>query len=81
MDATTGKALMRAQYKAVREGLSVGERRAIDEAIARNVAALPEFAAADAVFTYLSFGAEVDTRECRYKGVEIIEGHLMPDHV
>ena len=63
MDATTGKALMRAQFKAVREGLSVGERRAIDEAIARNVAALPEFAAADAVFTYLSFGAEVDTRE------------------
>lgn len=63
MDATTGKALMRAQFKAVREGLIPGERRAIDEAIARNVAALPEFAAADAVFTYLSFGAEVDTRE------------------
>ena len=63
MDATTGKALMRAQFKAVREGLSVGERCAIDEAIARNVAALPEFAAADGVFTYLSFGAEVDTRE------------------
>ena len=62
MDATTGKALMRAQFKAVREGLIPGERRAIDEAIARNVAALPEFAAADAVFTYLSFGAEVDTR-------------------
>ena len=63
MDATTGKALMRAQFKAVREELSVGERCAIDEAIARNVAALPEFAAADGVFTYLSFGAEVDTRE------------------
>lgn len=62
MDATTGKALMRAQFKAVREGLIPGERGAIDEAIARNVAALPEFAAADAVFTYLSFGAEVDTR-------------------
>ena len=57
------KALMRAQFKAVREGLIPGERRAIDEAIARNVAALPEFAAADGVFTYLSFGAEVDTRE------------------
>lgn len=63
MDAATGKALMRAQFKAVREGLSVRERCAIDEAIARNVAALPEFAAADGVFTYLSFGAEVDTRE------------------
>ncbi len=57
MDATTGKALMRAQFKAVREELSVGERCAIDEAIARNVQALPEFAAADGVFTYLSFGA------------------------
>ena len=63
MDATTGKALMRAQFKAVREELSVGERCAIDEAIARKVAALPEVAAADGVFTYLSFGAEVDTRE------------------
>lgn len=62
MDATTGKALMRAQFKAVREGLSAKERLVLDEAIARNVAALPEFAAADAVFTYLSFGAEVDTR-------------------
>ena len=51
MDATTGKALMRAQFKAVREELSVGERCAIDEAIARNVAALPEFAASDGVFT------------------------------
>ena len=63
MDAATDKPNMRAQFKAVREGLIPGERRAIDEAIARNVAALPEFAVADAVFTYLSFGAEVDTRE------------------
>ena len=52
MDAATDKPNMRAQFKAVREGLIPGERRAIDEAIARNVAALPEFAA-----------AEVDTRE------------------
>lgn len=63
MDATTGKALMRAQFKAVREGLIPGERGAIDEAIARNVAARRSSARADAVFTYLSFGAEVDTRE------------------
>lgn len=63
MDATMAdKVQMRAYFKAVREGLSAGERCALDEAIARNVAALPEFAAADAVFTYLSFGAEVDTR-------------------
>ena len=57
------KAQMRTHFKTVREGLIPGERHAIDEAIARNVAARPEFAAADAVFTYLSFGAEVDTRE------------------
>lgn len=63
MDTAAGKAQMRAYFKVVREGLIPGERRAIDEAIARNVAALPEFAAADGVFTYLSFGAEVDTRE------------------
>lgn len=63
MDTVTGKANMRAHFKAVREGLIPGERCAIDEAIARNVEALPEFAAADGVFTYLSFGAEVDTRE------------------
>lgn len=56
------KAQMRVCFKAVREGLIPGERSAIDEAIAQNVAALPAFAEADAVFTYLSFGAEVDTR-------------------
>lgn len=62
MSAPIDKAQMRAYFKAVREELSVGERGAIDEAIAHNVAALPAFAGADAVFAYLSFGAEVDTR-------------------
>lgn len=62
MELAKSKEGARAHFKAVREGLSAGERRALDEAVARNVAALPEFAAADAVFTYLSFGAEVDTR-------------------
>lgn len=62
MDIVADKVQMRAQFKAVREGLSAGERCALDEAIARNAVALPEFAAADAVFTYLSFSAEVDTR-------------------
>ena len=62
MELAKSKEGARVHFKAVREGLSAGERRALDEAIARNVAALPEFAAADAVFTYLSFGAEVDTR-------------------
>ena len=37
--------------------------RMADAASAGSMAALPEFAEADGVFTYLSFGAEVDTRE------------------
>lgn len=64
------KAQMRAHFKAVREGLIPGERHAVDEAIARNVTTLPELATADGVFTYLSFGAEVDTRaliECAWE--------------
>lgn len=30
---------------------------------------------------YRSSLGEIFRRLCRYKGVEIIEGHLMPDHV
>lgn len=63
MTPSIDKTQMRARFKAMREGLSAGERHAIDMSIARNVAALSEFAAADAVLAYLSFGAEVDTRE------------------
>lgn len=63
MIALTDKSQIRAYFKAVREALPAGERCVIDGAIARNVAGLPEFATADGVFTYLSFGAEVDTRE------------------
>ena len=49
--------------------MCIRDSRAIDAAIAGNVAGLPEFAEADGVFTYLSFGAEVDTRiliECAW---------------
>ena len=63
MGATTGKNKLRQYFKVLRAGLPEGERRAIDAAITGNVAALPEFVEADGVFTYLSFGAEVDTRE------------------
>ena len=62
MELPSDKNQLRRHFKAVRAGLLEGERRAIDAAIAGNVAGLPEFAEADGVFTYLSFGAEVDTR-------------------
>ena len=57
------KNLLRQHFRMLRAKLSEGERRAADAAIAGSMAALPEFAEADGVFTYLSFGAEVDTRE------------------
>lgn len=69
MELPSDKNQLRRHFKAVRAGLLEGERRAIDTAIAGNVAGLPEFAEADGVFTYLSFGAEVDTRvliECAW---------------
>ncbi len=53
---------MRKRFRALRAALPEAERWAIDGAIAASVQRLPQFAAADAVFTYLSFGAEVDTR-------------------
>lgn len=61
-DGAGEKAALRASLLAVRAALTEQGRRRADEAIARRVAALPEFAAADTVLTYLSFGAEVDTR-------------------
>lgn len=57
------KNLLRQHFRMLRAKLSEGERRAADAAIAGRMAALPEFAEADGVFTYLSFGDEVDTRE------------------
>lgn len=62
MELPSDKNQLRRRFRALRAGLPEGERRAIDAAIAGNVAGLPAFAGADGVFTYLSFGAEVDTR-------------------
>ena len=62
MDATAEKDKLRKHFRALRAALPEAERRAIDGAIAASVQRLPQFAAADGVFTYLSFGAEVDTR-------------------
>lgn len=62
MELSPEKDEMRKHFRALRAALPEAERWAIDGAIAASVQRLPQFAAADAVFTYLSFGAEVDTR-------------------
>ena len=56
------KAGLRARLLAERAALAADARERTDAGIAARVAGLPEFAAADTVLTYLSFGPEVDTR-------------------
>lgn len=64
MDAPVSQAKdeLRARMKALRSAIPVADRRAVDEAICQRVCASPEFTGADVVLTYLSFGAEIDTR-------------------
>lgn len=50
------------RMKAVRRAIPADERAAIDAAICERICALPQFQEADVVLTYLSFGAEIDTR-------------------
>lgn len=55
-----------AQRKALKEqraALGASERARMDALIADNVAGMVQFRQASVVFTYLSFGAEIDTRE------------------
>lgn len=61
-DVAEVKAELRARMKRVREGLGVEERAEADEGIAARVVALPEWGRARLILTYLSFGAEVETR-------------------
>lgn len=56
------KAEARRALRGRRDGLPAGERRRFDAGIAARVVALDAWRAADAVFTYLSIGSEVDTR-------------------
>ena len=56
------KDALRAQFKRVRSAIPAQERARIDSEIARRVQELPEYAQADALLPYLSFGSEVDTR-------------------
>ena len=54
---------LRKELKELREKLGAEERGRIDAAIAGHVKNLPQYAVASHVFTYLSVGDEVDTRE------------------
>ena len=63
VDATAAqKEELRTRMKAVRRAIPADERAAIDAAICERICALPQFQEADVVLTYLSFGAEIDTR-------------------
>lgn len=52
----------RVRFKQVRAAIPEKERRQMDAAIAERFLALPEYAEAAVVFTYLSIADEVDTR-------------------
>lgn len=56
------KKALRKEMLAIRSSIGAEERARIDADLARNVMSLPEYTRADALFAYLSFGAEVDTR-------------------
>lgn len=62
-EVAQGKNEMRKRMRALRESLGADERNRIDAIIADRVCDLAEYRNADAVFTYLSVGSEIDTRE------------------
>ncbi len=53
---------LRKRMKALRSGIPAAERQAADAAICERVCSLSQFEEADVVLSYLSFGAETDTR-------------------
>ena len=59
---TEGKKQLRAEARALREGLGAAYRARVDEAIAARVAASDAFSEAPLVLAYCSVGSEVDTR-------------------
>ncbi|MCH3968150.1 MAG: 5-formyltetrahydrofolate cyclo-ligase [Atopobiaceae bacterium] len=56
------KAQLRRRYRQLRSAIPPDDRALADEAIAARVVASPAFERADLLLTYLSFGAEVETR-------------------
>lgn len=61
-DETERKALVRAHMKAVRSRLSEDDRASASERIAREVISGEAYRRAKTIFSYLSFGTEVETR-------------------
>ena len=61
-DVNALKKQLRARMKALRDDMGAEKRAEIDAGIARQVIAHEAYLSADMVFTYLSVGAEVDTR-------------------
>ena len=57
------KTQRRRELSKARAALGDDARSAMDHAIAQNVQSLPEYQNAEVIAPYLSFGAEVDTRE------------------
>ena len=57
------KKRMRVRMSGIRKMMGPAARAEADAAIARKVCAHPAYEAAETVFTYLSVGEEVDTRE------------------
>lgn len=62
LGAPSRKDSLRTAFIQMRRALSSEERARIDAAITRRVFELPEFQSARVIATYLSFGAEVETR-------------------
>ena len=62
MDSVMSKEALRSSLRVRRSALSKEERARADLRIAGRLLELPEVVRADCVFTYLSFGSEVDTR-------------------
>ena len=66
---------MRAELKRARQEVPASERRRIDKTIAQALAATEAWRTSQVVFTYLSFGAEVDTRaiiERAWEGKKVV---------
>ena len=53
---------LRARFRKLRASIPPDERARIDDAIARRIIDLPAYREAQALFAYLSFGNEVETR-------------------
>lgn len=62
MDSVMSKEALRSTFRVRRSALSKEERARADLRIASRLLELSEVVRADCVFTYLSFGSEVDTR-------------------